>query len=103
VLLGGPVEGDRDAANLLSKRVRARVVDQLSLPVKASAHQVLEETLRVEQRVERQIEKQVVEAVDRGRCAPSVHARARCTLRALAEERSGGCLCEGFSPKTASV
>jgi peptide chain release factor subunit 1 len=60
LLLGGPVEATGELQHLLSKRVRARVVERLPLPVKASEHEVLEEALRVERQVERQMEKQTV-------------------------------------------
>jgi peptide chain release factor subunit 1 len=100
LLLGGPVEATGMLQHLLSKRVRARVVDQLSLPVKASAHQVLEETLRVEQRVERQIEKQVVEQLIAGDAHHPSMLGLDATLRALAEERIWRLFyAEGFSSK----
>jgi hypothetical protein len=86
--------------HLLSKRVRARVVGQLALPVKASTHQVLEETLRVEQQVERQMEKQVVEQLIAGDAHHPSMLGLDATLRALAEERIWKLIyADGFSPK----
>ena len=61
LLLAGPVEATGELQHLLSKRVRGRVVERLPLPIKVSAHEVLEQALRVERQVERQIEKQIVE------------------------------------------
>jgi peptide chain release factor subunit 1 len=61
MLLGGPIEATGALQQLLSKRVRSRTVERLSLPIKASAAEVLEAALRVERDVERQREKQIVE------------------------------------------
>jgi peptide chain release factor subunit 1 len=100
LLLGGPVEATGMLQHLLSKRVRARVVDQLSLPVKASAHQVLEEALRVEQQVERQMENKVVEQLIAGDAHHPSMLGLDATLRALAEERIWRLVyADGFSPK----
>jgi peptide chain release factor subunit 1 len=100
LLLGGPVEATGELQHLLSKRVRARVVDQLSLPVKASANQVLEETLRVERQVERQMEKQVVEQLIAGEAHHPSTLGLDATLRALAEERIWRLVyADGFSPR----
>ncbi len=46
--------------HLLSKRVRSRLIDRLSLPVTASAADVLKEALRIGERLERQMEEQIV-------------------------------------------
>jgi peptide chain release factor subunit 1 len=61
LLLAGPVEATSALQPLFSKRVRRRVVERLSLPIKASSAEVLDAALRVEREVERQIEKQMVE------------------------------------------
>ncbi len=57
LLLGGPVEATSELQQLLSKRLRGRVVEKLSLPIKASPAEVLEAALKVERDVERQMEK----------------------------------------------
>jgi peptide chain release factor subunit 1 len=60
ILIGGPVEATGELQHLLSKRVRGRIVDRISLPVTASANRVLEEALRMGERLERQMEEQTV-------------------------------------------
>ena len=100
LLLGGPVEATGMLQHLLSKRVRARVVERLSLPVKANAHEVLEEALKVERQVERQMEKHIVEELIAGDAHHPSMLGLDATLRALAEERIWRLIyADGFSPK----
>jgi peptide subunit release factor 1 (eRF1) len=66
ILIGGPVEAAAELQRLLSKRARARVIDRVSLPVNASAHDVLEEALRIGERLERKMEEQIVEDLIEG-------------------------------------
>jgi peptide chain release factor subunit 1 len=61
LLLAGPVEATGELQQLLSKRLRNRVVERVSLPIKSGAREVLDEALRVERQLERKIEKQIVE------------------------------------------
>jgi peptide chain release factor subunit 1 len=88
LLLAGPVEATAELQHLLHKRVRRRVVERLSLPVKASEREVLEEALRVEQQVEREMEKQIVEELITGGDGhhPFTHGLEP-TLRAVCEQR----------------
>jgi peptide chain release factor subunit 1 len=87
LLVAGPIEATAGLHPLLSKRVRTRVVGRLSLPIKASEREVLEETLRVERQVERQIEKQIVdELIAADAHHPVTHGLER-TVRALCERR----------------
>jgi hypothetical protein len=94
LLLTGPVEATSELQHLLSKRVRNRVIERLSLPINASEHEVLEEALRVERRVEREMEKQIVEELIAGgdghhpfthglgpRCARACEERMAVALR----------------------
>ena len=100
LLLAGPVEVTSELHHLLSKRVRNRVIERLSLPIKASEHEVLEEALRVERRVERQMEKQIVEELIAGGDGhhPFTHGLEP-TVRALCEERIWRLVyAGGFSP-----
>jgi hypothetical protein len=60
-LIGGPVEPTAELQQLLSKRVRGRLIDRLSLPVTASHGQILEQAVRLGERLERQMEEQIVE------------------------------------------
>src|SRR5262245_28915540 len=60
ILIGGPVEATGELQRLLSKRVRRRLVDRISLPIAANAGRVLEEALRTGERLERQMEEQIV-------------------------------------------
>jgi peptide chain release factor subunit 1 len=87
LLLGGPVEATGELQHLLSKGARARVVQRLPLPVKASTHEVLEASLRVEAQVERQMEMETVEQLIDANGHHPVMLGLDDTLRALAEER----------------
>jgi peptide chain release factor subunit 1 len=99
LLLAGPVEATGELQHLLSKRVRGRVVERLSLPIKASAHEVLEEALRVERQVERQIEKQIVEELIAADGHHPVILGLERTARALCEQRVWRLIyANGFSP-----
>jgi peptide chain release factor subunit 1 len=100
LLLAGPVEATSELQHLLSKRVRNRVIERLSLPINASEHEVLEEALRVERRVEREMEKQIVEELIAGGDGhhPFTHGLEP-TVRALCEERIWRLVyAGGFSP-----
>jgi peptide chain release factor subunit 1 len=100
LLLGGPVEATGELQHLLSKRVRARVVERFSLPVKASAHEVLEEALKVERQVERQMEKQIVEELIGANGHHPVTLGLESTVRALCEERIWRLIyADGVSPR----
>jgi peptide chain release factor subunit 1 len=61
LLLAGPVEATGELLQLLSRRLRSRVVERVSLPIKSGAREVLDEALRVERQLERKIEEQIVE------------------------------------------
>jgi peptide chain release factor subunit 1 len=101
LLLAGPVEATSELQQLLSKRLRTRVVERLSLPVKANEGEVLDEVLRVERRVERQIEQQLVEELITGGDGhhPFTHGLER-TVRALCEKRIWRLVyAGGFSPR----
>lgn len=101
LLLAGPVEAASELQQLLSKRLRTRVVERLSLPVKANEGEVLDEVLRVERRVERQIEQQIVEELIAGGDGhhPFTHGLER-TVRALCEKRIWRLVyAGGFSPR----
>jgi peptide chain release factor subunit 1 len=100
LLLAGPVEATSELQHLLSKRVRNRVIERLSLPMRAAEGEVLEEALRVERRVEREMEKQIVEELIAGGDGhhPFTHGLER-TVRALCEERIWRLVyAGGFSP-----
>ena len=87
ILLGGPVEATGEFQQVLSKRARSRVVDRLSLPVKVSAHEVLQAALEVEERVERQMEMPIVEELIIGAAHHPSALGLEATVRALSEER----------------
>lgn len=87
LLIAGPVEATAGLHPLLSKRVRTRVVERLSLPVKASEHEILQETLRVEHHIERRAEKQVVEELIAADGHQPVTLGLEPTVTALCEER----------------
>ncbi len=74
--------------HLLSKRVRSRLIDRLSLPVTASAADVLKEGLRIGERLERQMEEQIVNDLIIGddKHHPFTLGLER-TVHALCEER----------------
>jgi peptide chain release factor subunit 1 len=100
LLLAGPVEATAELQRLLPKRVRSRVVERLSLPVKASEREVLDEALRVEQQVEREMEKQIVEELITGGDGhhPFTHGLEP-TLRAVCEQRVWRFIyADGFNP-----
>jgi hypothetical protein len=87
LLLGGTVEAASELQQLLSKRASDLVVERLSLPVKSSAQQVLEETLRVEQQLEREMEKRIVDELIAGDGHnPTILGLER-TVRAACEQR----------------
>jgi peptide subunit release factor 1 (eRF1) len=87
LLLGGPVEATSELQHLLSKRVRNRVVERLSLPVKANAQEVLQAALAVEERVEREMEKRIVDELIAGDPHHPSALGLDPTVRALCEER----------------
>jgi peptide subunit release factor 1 (eRF1) len=100
LLLGGPVEATGALQHLLSKRARARVVERLALPVKASEQEVLEAALQVESRVEREMEKQTVEQLIDANGHHPIMLGLDDTLRALAEERIWRVYyADGFRPR----
>jgi peptide chain release factor subunit 1 len=101
LVLAGPVEATSELRRLLSKRLHSRVVGTLSLPVQASAQQVLEETLKIEEEVERTAEIALVEDL---LTAAAKHKQAtqglQPTLRALRENRIWRLVyVEGFNPR----
>jgi peptide chain release factor subunit 1 len=88
LLLAGPVEATGELKQLLARRARSRVVEELSLPIKATEHEVLEAALQAEQRLERGLEKQIVEdliACGDGHRPCTLGLEA--TVRTLCEER----------------
>jgi peptide subunit release factor 1 (eRF1) len=88
LLLGGPIEPTTELKRLLSKRARTRVIEQLSLPIKATEHEVLQAALEVEQRLERELEKQIVENLIAGGDGHHPFTLGlEATVRALSEER----------------
>jgi len=101
LLLAGPVEATSELQQLLSKRLRTRVVERLSLPVKANEREVLDEALRLERQVERHMEQQIVEGLITGGDGhhPITHGLER-TVRALCEKRIWRLVyAGGFSPR----
>ena len=100
ILIAGPVEPTGELHRLLSKRVRGRVVERLSLPVTASAHRVLEEVLRVGENLERKMEEQIVQDLIDGddKHHPFTLGLDR-TVHALCEERIWRMIyANGFTP-----
>jgi peptide chain release factor subunit 1 len=87
LLVAGPVEATAELHHLLSKRVCGRVVERFSLPIKASEHEILEATLRIERQAERQEEKQIVEELVAGNGRHAVTLGVEPTVRALCENR----------------
>ncbi|MDW8168908.1 MAG: hypothetical protein RML74_10590 [Acidobacteriota bacterium] len=88
LVIGGTVEAVGELMRVLPKRLRERVAGTLSVPVTASASDVLAEVLRIEEQVERQAEHQLVESLltaagkgDRAVVGPTA------TLEALHEGR----------------
>jgi peptide chain release factor subunit 1 len=61
LVLAGPVAATGELRHLLPKRLRSRVVGALMLPVQATAPQVLQETLKIEEKVERAAEIELVD------------------------------------------
>jgi peptide subunit release factor 1 (eRF1) len=101
LLLGGPVEATSELQHLVSKRVRGRIVERLSLPVRANSREVLEEVLKVEGRIERQLEQRIVEELIAGGDGhhPFTLGLDR-TVRALCEQRVWRMVyADSFSPK----
>jgi peptide chain release factor subunit 1 len=99
LLLAGPVEATSELQQLLSKRLRGRVVRNLSLPTKASLAEILEAVVKVERDVERRMEKEMVENMISGDAHhPSVLGLER-TVYALHEERVWRLIyASGFNP-----
>jgi peptide chain release factor subunit 1 len=87
LLLGGPVEATSELQHLLSKRVRNRVAERLSVPIKANAQEVLKAALDTEERVERQLEIQIVEQLIVGDPHHPSTLGLDLTVRAVCEER----------------
>ncbi len=88
LIVGGTVEAVGELMRVLPKRLRERVAGTISVPVTASASDVLAEVLRLEEQVERQAEQQLVESLltaagkgDRAVIGPTA------TLEALHEGR----------------
>jgi peptide chain release factor subunit 1 len=100
ILIGGPVEATGELQHLLSKRVRSRLIDRLSLPVTASAAHVVEEVLRVGERLERQMEEQIVhDLIDGDHRHHPYTLGLEHTVHALCEERIWRMVyAQGFTP-----
>jgi peptide chain release factor subunit 1 len=87
LVLAGHIEATSELSYLLSKRARARVVGRIALPIEASEHEVLEETLKIERQVEREAENRLVaELIAADGHHPVRHGLER-TLLALGEGR----------------
>jgi len=100
ILIGGPVEPTAELQQLLSKRVRGRLIDRLSLPVTASHGQILEQAVRLGERLERQMEEQIVEDLLAGddKHHP-ITLGLEPTVHALCEERIWRMVyADGFTP-----
>ena len=101
LLLAGPVEATSELHQLLSKRLRNRVVERFPLNIKADGREVLEEVLKAEQQLEREMEKQIVEELIAGWDGhhPVTLGLER-TVRALCEKRIWRLIyASGFNPK----
>jgi peptide subunit release factor 1 (eRF1) len=100
ILIAGPVEATGELHHLLSKRVRGRLVEHISLPVTASAHRILEETLRIGERLERQVEEEIVQDLIAGDHRHHPFALGlEGTVHALCEERIWRMIyANGFTP-----
>ncbi len=61
LILAGPMEATTELSRLLPKRVRSRLAGTISLPIEASAHEVLQEALKIEQTIERSREIELIE------------------------------------------
>src|SRR5262249_24438715 len=57
----GSAEATSELYHLFSKRLRARVVEKLALPIETGEHTILAETLRIERQMERHVEQRLVE------------------------------------------
>lgn len=100
LLLAGPPEATGELQSLLSKRVRSRVVAQVALPVSATAHEVLQETLRAERQIEQEFEKRLVQDLIAAEGHRPVTLGLERTIQALCEERIWRLVyAAGFSPK----
>jgi peptide subunit release factor 1 (eRF1) len=100
LILAGPVEAASELSALLPKAVSAKVVRQVSLPIKGSDALVLEETLKVEAQVERERETELVESLI---TAAAKHQKAVIklgpTVRAIQEQRVFQLVyADGFAP-----
>jgi len=99
LLLGGPVEATSELQHLLSKRVRNRVVERLSIPVKANAQEVLKAALDAEERVERRLEAQIVEQLIVGDAHHPSALGLDAAVRALCEQKVCRLIyADGFTP-----
>lgn len=63
LIVAGPPKAAGQLTRLLPRRLHGRLVESISLPISATAAQVLEGILEVQQRMEREQEEQLVEAV----------------------------------------
>ncbi|MDZ7290701.1 MAG: hypothetical protein ONB44_23425 [candidate division KSB1 bacterium] len=101
LVLAGPVAATSELRRLLSKRLRSRVVATLTLPIQASAQQVLEETLKIEQKVERAAEIELVEDLLTASAKLQQATQGlQATLNALRENRIWRLIyAEGFTPR----
>lgn len=100
LVLAGPVEATSVLRRLLPKRLRSRVVGTLTLPVHATAQQVQQETLKIEEQTERAEE---IELVDELHTTAAKKTLARegllPTLKAVKEKRISQLVyAEGFNP-----
>src|SRR5262249_11333037 len=82
-----PVEATSELYHLLSKRLRARVAERITLPIDASERDILQETLTIESKVERQTEKRLVEELIAAGGHHPVTLGLETTLVALCEGR----------------
>jgi peptide chain release factor subunit 1 len=87
LLLAGTSEVTGALQRILPKRLRSRVVERVSLPVAASAQEVLDETLRIEEKVEREMEQRMVEELIAADGHHPVALGLDATVRALCEQR----------------
>jgi peptide subunit release factor 1 (eRF1) len=100
LILAGPVEATSELSALLPKAVSAKVVRQVSLPIKGSDALVLEETLKVEAEIEREREIELVKTLI---TAAAKHQKAVVklgpTVRAIEEQRVFQLVyADGFAP-----
>ena len=100
LVLAGPVEATSELYHLLAKRLRARVVGRIALPIEASEHTVLEETLKIERQMERHNEQRLVEELIAGDEHHHVTLGLASTVFALCEGRIWRLVyASGFSAK----